>query len=171
MNVTHEINRKNTTTTWLTPIDIIRSLGEFDLDPCTPPTMPWETAKKRYTEADNGLAQDWEGRVWMNPPYGKDMDLWLEKMANHNNGIMLVFNRTETKQFHKWVFPKASAVLFKEGRIHFLNVLGEKVGNGSGCGSVFIAYGKENADILERSGITGYFQKLPSYSNPLNPIR
>lgn len=161
MKVQHEINRDKTTTTWLTPPDIIKSLGEFDLDPCTPEFMPWETAKKRYTEKDDGLTQPWEGRVWMNPPYGKDMDLWLEKMATHNNGIVLVFNRTETNQFHNWVFPKADGILFKKGRIHFLNNEGKKVGNGSGCGSVFIAYGKENADILERSGIVGEY--LPLY--------
>ncbi len=155
MNVQHEINRSNTTTTWLTPISLIRSLGEFDLDPCTPDQMPWETAKKRYTESDNGLIQPWEGRVWCNPPYGKLMPEFLNKMAEHGNGIALLFNRTETDQFFKYVWPKADAVLFKKGRIHFLNNEGVKVGNGSGCGSVFVAYGKDNARALERSGIEG----------------
>lgn len=160
MNTNFEINRSNTTTTWLTPIDLINSLGEFDLDPCTPIEMPWLTAKHRYTEIDNGLKQPWFGRAWLNPPYGKTMIDFLEKMADHNNGIALTFTRTETKQFHDYVFSTASALLFKKGRIHFLNNEGKKVGNGSGCGSVFIAYGKENADILERSGIKGKFIKL-----------
>lgn len=160
MNTSFEVNRVNTTTTWLTPIDIVRSLGEFDLDPCTPPEMPWMTAKKRYTEADNGLIQPWEGRVWLNPPYGKQMELWLKKMALHGNGIALTFNRSETKQFEKWVWPYADALLFKTGRIKFLNKNGEKTGNGAGTGSVFIAYGKENVDILKGSGIKGKFIKL-----------
>lgn len=160
MNTGYEIDRTNTTTTWLTPIDIIRSLGEFDLDPCTPIEMPWQTANHRYTEIDNGLTQPWFGRVWCNPPYGKSMPAFLKKMADHNNGIALTFTRTETKQFHEYVFPFATALLFKEGRIHFLNNEGQKVGNGSGCGSVFIAYGKENADILKRSGIKGKYINL-----------
>lgn len=160
MKVQHEINREKTTTTWLTPPDIIKSLGEFDLDPCTPDYMPWQTAKKRFIKADNGLAQNWEGRVWLNPPYGKDMGLWLKKMAEHNNGISLLFNRTETDTFHKYIFNSASAILFKKGRIHFLNNDGIKVGNGSGCGSIFIAYGNENAVALENSRIEGKFIKL-----------
>lgn len=162
MNVTHEINRENTTTTWLTPPDIIKALGEFDLDPCTPIEMPWATAKKRYTEIDNGLLQAWEGRVWLNPPYGKEMPSWLNKMALHGNGIALTFCRSETVVFQDWVFPYATAILFKRGRIHFLNNAGEKVGNGSRAGSVFIAYGSENADILKNSGIKGTFINLKS---------
>lgn len=126
MNTSFEINRKNTTTTWLTPLEIIKCLGEFDLDPCTPDIMPWETAKRRYTEKENGLIQPWTGRVWLNPPYGKIMERFLERMAQHGNGILLTFNRTETKQFEKYVWPCAHAVLFKTGRIHFLNNEGKK---------------------------------------------
>jgi hypothetical protein len=53
---------------WLTPPSIIQALGRFDLDPCTPEIMPWVTAEKRFTKADDGLIQDWTGRVWLNPP-------------------------------------------------------------------------------------------------------
>lgn len=147
-----------TTTTWLTPIEIIRSLGEFDLDPCTPPTMPWETAKQHYTEKDNGLVQHWFGRVWLNPPYGSDiMAKFLEKMALHGNGIALTFTRLETKQFHQWVFPYADALFFKRGRIHFLNEAGiiPSGTNGPGVGSVFIAYGRSNVFALRDSGMDG----------------
>jgi len=160
MKVQHEINREKTTTTWLTPPDIIESLGEFDLDPCTPIEMPWKTAKHRFTEIQDGLKQDWFGRVWLNPPYGVGMNLWMKKMAEHNNGISLLFNRTETDLFHKYIFNGASAILFKKGRIHFLNNDGIKVGNGSGCGSVFIAYGEQNAYKLLNSGIEGKFINL-----------
>ena len=40
---------------WLTPPDIIKALGEFDLDPSSPINRPWETAKKHYTGY-----RDWE---------------------------------------------------------------------------------------------------------------
>ena len=59
--------------TWLTPPEIIRSLGEFDLDPCVPDSMPWQTAKRMVTKAEDGLTVDWNGkRVWLNPPYGRE---------------------------------------------------------------------------------------------------
>lgn len=154
MNTSFEIG-KDTTTTWLTPINIIRSLGEFDLDPCTPEYMPWLTANHRYTEKENGLTSKWFGRVWLNPPYGKGMVHWLEKMAKHGNGIALTFNRSETEIFHKWVFPYADAILIKKGRVQFLNNDGKKVGNGPGCGSLIIAYGKVNVKALENCGIEG----------------
>lgn len=160
MNTSFEVNRKKTTTTWLTPIDIIKSLGEFDLDPCTPIEMPWQTAKKRYTEIDNGLIQPWEGRVWLNPPYGKGMDLWLKKLKEHGNGIALVFNRSESKQFFDHVWNDADAVFFKKGRIHFLNNEGKKVGNGSGSGSMFIAYGAYNCAKLRDCKMQGKYIQL-----------
>jgi len=68
------INDFNTNTDneeqWLTPPDIIKSLGEFDLDPCAPEenVRPWSTAKNHFTKSVNGLNQKWEGRVWCNPP-------------------------------------------------------------------------------------------------------
>lgn len=44
---------------WLTPPEILRALGEFDLDPCAPVVRPWETAARHYTVADDGLALPW----------------------------------------------------------------------------------------------------------------
>jgi hypothetical protein len=80
---------------WLTPPEIIHSLGEFDLDPCSPIDRPWDTAKNHYNILDDGLSKEWNGRVWLNPPYGKEASKWLEKLSIHNNGIALIFARTE----------------------------------------------------------------------------
>ena len=49
---------------WLTPPEILRALGAFDLDPCAPVVRPWETAAHHYTAQDDGLALPWFGRVW-----------------------------------------------------------------------------------------------------------
>lgn len=92
------------TDVWLTPPAIIKSLGEFDLDPCASIDRPWDTAKKHYTIEDNGLAQKWNGRVWCNPPYGPGMAPFLKKMVEHGNGISLIFARTETKAFFDYVW-------------------------------------------------------------------
>lgn len=55
---------------WLTPPEIIKALGQFDLDPCAPVVRPWDTAERHYSIKDNGLMLPWSGRVWCNPPYG-----------------------------------------------------------------------------------------------------
>lgn len=113
---------------WLTPPEIIRSLGPFDLDPCSPMPRPWDTAAKHYTLADNGLMKEWEGKVWMNPPYGNETERWMRKLAHHGHGIALIFARTETKSFFPWVWEYATAILFVKGRINFYTKEGRRGG-------------------------------------------
>ena len=79
---------------WLTPPKIITDLGPFDLDPCSPINRPWPTAKMHFTIEDDGLRLPWHGRVWMNPPYGPHTGMWLSKLADHRNGVALIFART-----------------------------------------------------------------------------
>ena len=111
---------------WLTPPEIIKALGEFDLDPCAPVNRPWDTAKKHYTITDNGLRQTWEGRVWLNPPYGNETAEWMKRLALHGDGIALTFARTETRMFFESIWGKADAILFLKGRLRFYNVDGTK---------------------------------------------
>lgn len=139
---------------WLTPPDIVRALGPFDLDPCAPINRPWPTATKHYTIADNGLLQPWHGRVWLNPPYGTQTIRWLRRMVAHGNGIALTFARTETRLFFECVWPRASAVLFVKGRLSFWHADG-KMGGAAGAPSVLIAYGSENALRLQNCGVDG----------------
>lgn len=141
---------------WLTPPWIIRRLGVFDLDPCAPMDRPWPTAEKYYTIEDNGLALPWEGRVWLNPPY-KDVDLWLQKLVEHGDGIALIFARTETTHFFRYVWGVADGVLFIKGRISFHHVDGTISAFNSGAPSVLVAYGEKNAKCLLDTNIPGAF--------------
>jgi hypothetical protein len=61
----------------------------FDLDVAAPIHGADVPAHKYYTEADDGLAQDWSGRVWMNPPFSKPSP-WVDKFIANNNGIALL---------------------------------------------------------------------------------
>ena len=158
MNVSFE-KAKISTVDWLTPPDLVKKLGEFDLDPCSPINPPFVHAKNNLTVKENGLNKIWFGRVYMNPPYGKGMEMWIEKLKNHGNGIALIFARTETKVFFNFIWDYADAVLFVKGRIKFFNLEGKQVGT-PGAPSVFIAYGKENAKALKESGIEGKFIQL-----------
>lgn len=141
---------------WLTPPEIIKALGRFDLDPCAPVSRPWDMAEKHYTYLDNGLMMPWEGRVWCNPPYGRHTAAWLEKCAIHGRCIVLTFARTETKMFFNYVWNRATAVLFIKGRLRFYDATG-KQGGTAGAPSILIAYDCLNARLLEKSGIKGKF--------------
>lgn len=150
---------ENTKVEWLTPPELVKQLGEFDLDPCSPIDAPFYHATNHYTIIDDGLSKEWKGRVYLNPPYGRGMELWLEKLKYHGNGIALIFARTETKCFFEHIWHDADAILFVKGRIKFYHVSGVQGGT-PGAPSVFIAYGKENAIALQNSGIEGRFLSL-----------
>jgi hypothetical protein len=142
------------TEVWLTPPHILKALGEFDLDPCSSLNRPWDTAKHHYTIEDDGLAQEWFGRVWCNPPYGPGMAPFLKKMVEHGNGIVLIFARTETKAFFDYVWKHADAILFLKGRLKFHTSNGKLAGT-AGSPSILVAYGEENVKALKNCGLLG----------------
>lgn len=149
---------------WITPEWITKSLGIFDLDPCAPNPKAapylfaamWQHARKSFYLPDyDGLREEWEGRVWLNPPYLKQAAWpWVAKLASHGSGIALVNSTTDTVGFQREVLEKARAVLFIKGRISFYNANGTKSGMPM-QGSVLAAYSKKDADALHRSGIPG----------------
>lgn len=111
---------------------------------------PWDTAKQHYTLADDGLAQDWAGRVWLNPPYGPGMDKWLARLAGHDGGgLALIFARTETRAFFSEVWDKADALLFFRGRIKFYTAEGTQA-QAAQSPSVLIAYGQQEVAALHK---------------------
>jgi hypothetical protein len=141
---------------WLTPPSIIEALGTFDLDPCAAPSpRPWPTAVRHIELPEDGLAAEWSGRVWCNPPFGTQTAAWLRRMAEHGNGIALVFARTDTKMFMRWVWPYANAVMFLAGRPKFYRPDGTQAKGNSGGPIALIAYGQANADALRSSGLAG----------------
>lgn len=146
---------------WLTPPGLISVLGPFDLDPCSPgERRPWDTAANHYALPDDGLSLPWYGRVWLNPPYGRDTGKWLARLAEHGNGIALIFARTETETFFENVWNKADALLFFRGRIAFHHVNGQKADMNAGAPSVLVAYGTENVAKLESVRHLGQFIRL-----------
>jgi len=148
---------KAKTDTWLTPPEIIKALGPFDLDVCAAPNpRPWDTAHMHYTAPEqNGLLLPWHGRVWMNPPYGKQLGLWLHKLSVHGRGTSLIFARTDTEAFFDYVWQEADAVMFLRGRLHFHYPDGTRAKTNSGGPSVLVAYGAEDVERLLDSDLDG----------------
>jgi hypothetical protein len=148
---------------WLTPPEILRALGVFDLDPCAcSDPRPWDTATQHFTREDNGLRKPWVGRVWLNPPYGGPSIVgpWMRRMADHHHGTMLIFARTETELFHETVWGMASAVLFLRGRLYFHRKDGGRAAANAGAPSCLIAYGPSDVEALRCCGLPGHFVEL-----------
>lgn len=149
------------TVNWLTPPEIIAAVGPFDLDPATPEMQPYPTAVHRYTKADDGLVQPWFGRVWLNPPYTSgEIGKWLHRMAEHNHGTAFIFARTDTEAFSRYVWQRATALLFLRGRTYFHLPNGQRARQNGGAPTVLCAYGATDADILAFCGIEGQFVPL-----------
>lgn len=145
---------------WLTPEKYVSPLGRFDLDPCGAPGHTLADRTLLLENGDDGLRDEWLGRVWLNPPYGKLTEPFIAKLAEHGDGIALIFARTETGMWFREIWPKADALLFVKGRISFLDADGVQAKANAGAPSVLVAYGRNNAEALRASGIDGAFIDL-----------
>ena len=151
---------KITSDEWYTPKYIIDELGIFDTDPCAPIEPIYQTAIRMYNKNHDGLSKNWIGRVWLNPPYSRPLiEQFIKKMADHNDGIALLFNRCDSKMFQDIIFQKATAMKFLKNRIKFIKPDGT-IGGHPGCGSILIAFGVENAKILKQCKLEGKYIRL-----------
>ncbi len=137
---------------WYTPDAFVRSLGDFDMDPCTNLKRGTQTARKFFTVEDDGLSQSWSGRVWLNPPFS-NIKPWVERMKSHNNGIMLCFSRTDALWFCDLV--KFCGALFLISRRLQFRRPGVRTNQRCPLGVVLFPFGEQNVAAIERSGIAG----------------
>lgn len=118
-----EVMFSSRTGEWETPQRLFEQLDRtysFTLDACA--TAENAKCAKYYTPEEDGLAQPWEGRVWCNPPYGREIGKWVKKAWESTRSgatvVMLLPARTDTKWFHRYLYGKAE-LRFLEGRIKF----------------------------------------------------
>ena len=125
------VHFKSVKNTWETPQGLFDALDaefHFTLDPCA--SSENAKCKTYFTAADDGLLRSWKGhRVFMNPPYGRDIGNWVVKAARvlhcSNSRIhpVLVVGllpaRTDTRWFHDYIYNKAE-IRFLKGRIRFV---------------------------------------------------
>ena len=133
-----------------TPKWVYEALGEFDLDPCA--SKETFIAKQNYAleRGDNGLKLEWNGFVWCNPPFS-EKQLWIDRMIQHNNGILLLPERGSAP----WFGPLAE----KSG---FYFVMGKKINfeggsSSNNIGSVLFCFGVEAIERIHRSGLPGHY--------------
>jgi len=112
---------------WETPqwlFDLLDEEYRFTLDVCA--TESNAKCWHYYTPEDNGLKRKWEGRCWMNPPYGREIVHWVERASKQLKYrrveliVALLPARTDTKWWHEFVMPHASMIRYIEGRLKFV---------------------------------------------------
>lgn len=155
------VMKSSASSEWYTPPKIIERvlmlLDDIDLDPCsnsaTSPNVPAHTL---YTREDDGLKQQWEGRVYLNPPYGDTIGSWIDKLIIEYQAmqveaaIALIPARTDTAWFWPlWQYP----LCFVRGRLKFISPVDSEE-NSAPFGSVIAYLG---TDI---KGFTRYFGDL-----------
>jgi phage N-6-adenine-methyltransferase len=150
---------------WYTPSEHIerarRVLGRIYLDPASSAIAQRRVrADNFFTEADDGLAQEWHGRVWLNPPYSKGLiGRFTDKLVseyisgNVTEAILLVNDSTDTKWFHK-AADGCAVVCFTKGRVSFLTPSGEQVGSPA-MGNAFFYFGAEPEKFASEFGEIG----------------
>ena len=82
--------KSSATPEWSTPRDLFDELdAEFHFDLDVASTDENALCEKHYTKDDDGLANEWTGSVWCNPPYGREIGKWMRKAAESNWGGLL----------------------------------------------------------------------------------
>lgn len=115
-----EVMFSSKTDIWETPQDFFDKLNEefrFQTDVCASPENA--KCKRFYTPEQDGLAQEWSGSCWCNPPYGRQIGKWVRKASESKAiTVMLIPARTDTAWFHDYIYGKAE-VRFVRGRLRF----------------------------------------------------
>lgn len=161
---------KHKSVEWYTPRWVFDELGlTFDLDPASPHDMETAVpAETKYTVFDDGLKLPWFGRVWMNPPYGPDTGMWVKRMAQHGNGIALVFSRTDAGWCQE-AMKSATAMLFVAGRVEFVpGIENEHKKSRCGAGTVMFAWGEECARALSKLCDRGFYIRTRNIGEAIN---
>jgi phage N-6-adenine-methyltransferase len=149
---------------WYTPSEYVEhareAMGGIDLDPASSDrAQSTVKAQRYYTVRDDGLALEWHGRVWLNPPYsreliGKFIDKLVEEytVGRTRSAILLTHNSTDTAWFRA-AQEACSAICFTDSRIRFYNADGE--GSPPTQGQAFFYFGPDLerfADVFDAVG-------------------
>lgn len=113
------------TDNWSTPQAIFDTLNKefnFSLDVCA--SSENNKCDAYYTKEIDGLSQPWSGVCWCNPPYGRNIKLWVEKAAvtaalGLATVVCLLPARTDTRWWHDFVIEQSTDVRFIKGRLKF----------------------------------------------------
>ena len=152
---------------WYTPIKYINSarivMGTIDLDPASNDFAQASIKAKTYYTANNsGLLKNWKGKIWLNPPYSRNLlNKFIDKLINEeevSEYICLVNSSTDTQWCHS-LMDNADSMCLTKGRISFLNQNGIKV-KGNSRGQIFFYKGNNIKAFIKEFSVYGKVVKL-----------
>jgi hypothetical protein len=129
---------------WYTPKYIFDALDcRFDMDVCAPISSDYITVPTNIFIVRESLTEKWDGFVWMNPPFGGRNGIipWLNKLADHGNGIALTPDRTSAPWWQD-ICAKADAHLQVRNKIKFIDPNGHE-GKQPSTGTTLFAFGEQ----------------------------
>ncbi len=161
-NFADSVHFSSLTVEWYTPYHIVKAvvdvLGTIDLDPCSDGDGSLVPAVKRLTKNDDGLSVPWVGRVFMNPPYGREITHWVTRLCEQyehgdvTEALALLPSRTETRWFARvGRYPRC----FIRGRLKF--------SDGARCApfpSMVVYFGQRTAAFAETFTLLGDLYQL-----------
>lgn len=121
-----EVMFSSKTEMWETPQELFEELNNefhFALDVCA--TAENAKCEKYYTPEIDGLSRPWNGTVWCNPPYGRQIGKWVFAASvasgvRNATVVMLLPARTDTRWFHDYIYQKERVeIRFIKGRLKF----------------------------------------------------
>ncbi len=150
MDFGHELIDHGTSDDYYTPPFIFDALNvEFDMDVSAPPGgVPWIPAKRSLTIIDDGLASEWVGRVWCNPPYS-NVTPWAKKLIKHDDGIALV--PMAKSGWFNLIWDHASGALPLPANLKF--VKSDQTSGSIMLPVMLFAFGEANRQVLINSGL------------------
>jgi site-specific DNA-methyltransferase (adenine-specific) len=137
---------------WMTPLELFETLHDqlgFDLDPCADTD---NLGIKYFTKEQDGLKQDWkENCCFVNPPYGSEQKLWIEKALSEKKAVsvFLIPARVDTVLWQDTILKKASAICFIKGRLRFIDPITRKKSNPSPFPSALILFNAGIFDLIK----------------------
>ncbi len=167
-SVANNVHFSSESVEWYTPPEIIervrKTLGEISLDPASCDEAQRVVNAICYlTQKQDGLSGNWSGKVFLNPPYGKEIGKWIEKLVAEyeaksiSEAIALVPARTDTEWFQK-LAPYTLCLI--KGRLKFWNSQGE-ADNSASFPSAVVYLGKTNTKFVENfSDLGGIWRKI-----------
>lgn len=123
LHTQENVHFSSRTDLWATPQSLFDELNaefRFSCDVCA--TVDNAKCPVFYTSECDGLAQEWRGVCWMNPPYGRHIGRWVRKAYESSlcgaTVVCLIPARTDTNWWHEYV-AKADETRFVRGRLRF----------------------------------------------------
>lgn len=132
-----------------TPESVFTAMGiTFDLDVAAPcDGVSWIPTQNHYCRCDDGLNQEWQGRVWMNPPFSQSK-VWVNKFREHGKGVALL-PASKARWFQE-IWASASHMVLLPYDLKF--VYEHQTTNGIFMPCFLVAIGDEEAKAISKVG-------------------